>query len=337
MAKTALDEMAKDGKFVRSASGHRNWIEEGGDFPPESGRYHLHVALACPWACGTLSMLFLKGLDHAISYSVVHPTWGKTKPDDPADEHHGWIYRIPGSDPVPNSLGHGHNDVDDACIPDPLGAKTIREVYERSGDMVGKFTTPVLVDKTTGTIVNNESLEILRILNSQFQAFAEHPEVDLFPSDLDNETKALNEFIYPTINDGVYRCGFARSQEAYDEAMDALFASLDRVESILAQKRYLTGDRFTWIDLRLFHTLVRFDPVYVTYFKTNLRRIVDYTHLPNFVRDVYQKESVKQSISLKHIKMHYFTSHPVLNTFGIVPRGGMMDLEAPHGRERIGK
>lgn len=211
--KTALEEL-KDGKFTRSQSKHRSLIEEGGEFPPESGRYHLHVALACPWACGTLSMLFMKGLDDAITHSVVHPTWGKTKPDDPADKHTGWIYRNPGDDPVPNPLGYGSNEVDGACIPDPLGAQSIREVYERNGDFVGKFTTPVLEDKVTGTIVSNESLDILRILNARLNAFAKHPEVDLFPEGLEDHLNDLNSWIYTSINDGVYKvreCGSPKS------------------------------------------------------------------------------------------------------------------------------
>lgn len=334
MAKTALDDMSSKGEFVRTESTFRSMIEPGGEFPPEAGRYHLHVAYACPWACGTLSMLFLKGLEGAISYSVVHPTWGRTRPDDPEDTHCGWHYRTPGDPPVPNPAGHGQLEVDDACIPDTVThCKTIRDVYELAGGATSKYTTPALVDTKTNKVVNNESTLILRIFNSAFNEFAAHPEVDLYPAPTEAQAEALNEWIYPNINNGVYRSGFAQSQEAYEAAVYPLFESLERAEAILAKQRYLTGDSFTWIDLRLFHTLIRFDAVYVTYFKTNLKRVSDFKHLPNYVRDIYQMEPIKRSINMKHIKMHYFTSHPSLNTFAVIPAYNGIDLDAPHGRD----
>lgn len=288
-AHSALDEIDADGKFKRTDATYRNAIEVGGEHAPEAGRYHLYIARACPWANGVLTMMHLKGLEGVISYSAAHPTWGRTSPGDPEDTHSGWIFRSPGDPPVSNTAGHGALEVDDACIPDTVnGCKSVRAVYEKAGDTVGKYTTPLLWDKQTGTIVSNESMDLLRVLNHAFDGLAKHAEIDLFPADLEEETAALNAWIYPTINDGViaapalraappmipalpavassflparspqvYRSGFARSQDAYEAAVRALFESLDKVEAILATKRYLTGARLTWLDLRLFHTLVR--------------------------------------------------------------------------------
>ncbi|KAG8459124.1 hypothetical protein KFE25_002531 [Diacronema lutheri] len=334
-AHTALDEIAADGAFKRSDAGHRNKIAAGSAFAPAAGRYHLYVALACPWADGVLSMVHLKGLEDVISVSKVHPTWVRTRPDDPNDAHCGWQFRAPGDPPVPNTLGHGANVVDDECVPDTVnGCRTMRELYEKGRDTHGKYSTPLLWDKETGAIVNNESLDLLRMLNSAFGKLGNA--LDLFPPHLEAETAALNEWIYPAINDGVYRAGFAQTQDAHASAVTALFAALDRADTLLATRRYLAGAELTWVDLRLFHTLVRFDPVYVTYFKCNLKRIAEYPHLPNYVRDIYQIPAVKRTVNMAHIKMHYFTSHPLLNTFGIVPLHNGFDLDAPHGREHFG-
>jgi len=332
-AHTALAEMDDDGRFQRTDAAFRNQVEEGGFFAPEADRYHLYVSLACPWAAGTLAALKYKGLDKAIGYSVVHPTWGPTKPDDPADEHTGWHFKSPGDDPVSNTLGHGSFECDDACIPDSVnGAKTVRELYELAKDTTGKYSTPVLWCKKENTIVCNESIEILKIFDSAFDEFAEHPERKLFPKDQLEATEALNEYIYPNINNGVYRCGFARSQKAYSEAHSDLFSSLERVEAHLAANHakgidFLTGDELTWIDLRLYNTLVRFDPVYVVYFKTSHKRIADFPHLLQFMRRCYSIPEIKATTNIKHIKMHYFTSHPALNTYGIIPESNGPDLE----------
>lgn len=203
-------------------------------------------------------MIHLKGLENVISYSAAHPTWARTRPDDPADEHCGWHFRSPGDPPVPNSAGHGANAVDDGCVPDSVnGCATVRELYEKGGDTIGKYTTPLLWDTQTGTIVSNESTDLLRMLNGAFGQLATRADVDLYPPDLEEETAALNAWIYPNINDGVYRAGFARTQQAHDAAARAVLESLERAEAILAGRRYLTGSRLTWIDLRLFHTLVR--------------------------------------------------------------------------------
>ncbi len=285
---------------------------------------------------GTLAALFLKGLEDTISYSVVHPTWGKTMPDDPSDQHYGWVYRSPGDDPLPNPLGHGANECDDALVPDPSGVKSIRELYELSGDHQGPFTTPVLFDKKLNRIVNNESTEILRILNFDFNDHAKNADLNLYPEEKEAELAKLNDTtIYPKVNNGVYRSGFARSQQAYEAAVNDVFETLEELEQRLSNQRYLSGDTFTWLDLRLFMTLVRFDPVYTTYFKTNLKRIADYPNLLEYVRDIYQMDPVKRAINMKHIKTHYFTSHPHLNTFGIIPISNGPDLAVPSGREKL--
>ena len=319
----------KDGAYVRHAAKHRTDAVEA-----EAGRYHLHVALACPWAAGALSMLYLKGLEDAISLSIVHPTWQRTRPDDPEDQHCGWVYRAPGDAPLSNPLGHGSYDCDDALIPDPAGAASIRDVYAKAGDASGPFTTPALFDKKTGKLVSNESMDILKLLNSAFDKVAKHPERNFYPGDLAGDLQALNdELVYPNVNNGVYRCGFAKSQKAYDAAVAGLFEALEDLDKRLASQRFLGGDKFSWLDLRLYHTLVRFDPVYVVYFKTNVKRIADYPNLVNFVRDVYQSvEPVRRATNIKHIKMHYYTSHPALNTYGIIPASMGPDLEAEHGR-----
>jgi putative glutathione S-transferase len=331
---TNLRTTAK-GAYNRHASKHRSVIGSP-SHPPAGGRYHLHIALACPWADGALSALYLKGLENVISHSIVHPTWAKTKPNDDSDIHHGWVFRKPGDEPLSNPLGHGSFDCDDALVPDSVtNCQSIREVYEKAGDFEGPYTTPILFDKETNTIVSNESVEILRMLNDEFNEFAEKPDANLFPKELDETLDKLNkELVYPNVNNGVYRCGFAKSQEAYNKAVSDLFSSLEELESLLGNQRYLGGEKFTFLDLRLFHTLVRFDPVYITYFKTNQKRLVDFPNLLGFVRDVYSIEGVKKSVNIKHIKTHYFTSHPTLNTYGIIPVYDGPDLNVPRGADK---
>lgn len=335
---TAVDHTDKTGAFKRKQSKHRNIVsKDNKEYPPEAGRYHLHIALACPWANGALTTLALKGLEGAISHSIVHPTWQKTRPDDDKDAHHGWVYRAPGDEPLKNSLGHGSFKCDDLLVPDECTkAKSIREVYNLCGDEVGPFTTPVLYDKKTKTIVNNESTEILKFLNDEFNEFAEKPDFDMYPADIQDELQDLNDnLVYPKVNNGVYRCGFAKGQEAYDVAVKQLFESMEVLEEKLSKQRYMGGKNFTWLDLRLFMTLVRFDPVYITYFKANKKRLVDYPNLLGYVRDVYSIPEVKKYLSIDHIKVHYFTSHPVLNTYSIIPAYDGPDLEVPHGRENL--
>ena len=235
-AHTAIDEIDETGAFARTAAAWCGRIEEGGRYAPEAGRYHLYVSLACPWAAGVLTALHLKGLEGVISHSVVHPTWARTRPDDPNDEHCGWQFRAQGDAPVANSLGHGSFECDAALIPDTVnGFKTLRDLYESAGDTAGKYSTPVLWCKKEQTIVSNESMDILKILNSAFNALAVHPDVDLFPEAHRDATAALNEIIYNHVNNGVYRCGFARTQEAYDEAVKTLFAALNDLDKRLVR------------------------------------------------------------------------------------------------------
>mmetsp|Transcript_47784 Transcript_47784/g.87865 ORF Transcript_47784/g.87865 Transcript_47784/m.87865 type:complete len:340 (-) Transcript_47784:333-1352(-) len=334
--RTALDEVGEKGEFKRKESTYRNMIEKGGKFEPEKDRYHLYVALACPWACGALATLFVKGLEDCIGYSIVHPTWQKTK-EDPEDPHCGWVFRKPGDAPLKNTIGNGNFDCDDALIPDTVnGCASIREIYEKSNDTSGKYTTPVLWDKKEGCIVNNESTEILMMFNSQFQEWAKYPDIDLYPADLADACKAANEWIFFNINSGVYRCGFARAQEPYDEAVNELFAHLDKAEEILSKQRYIAGDKFTWVDLRLFMSLVRFDEVYFVYFKCNKATIRDnYPNLLEYCKDIYQTHRVGKSINMKHIKASYFTAHPTLNTYAVIPAGRTVDFAGPHKRQKF--
>ena len=322
MATTALEEVTDDtGHFVRQPSGYQHIIGST-RFPAEANRYHLYVSLACPWASGCLAMLFFKGLETAISHSVTHPTWGFTRPGSTDDKHCGWLFRSPGDPPVPNSSGYGCNACDDALIPDPVfGAATLREVYERLGDTFGKYSTPLLIDTEARAIVCNESMIILRVLNTAFNHVARHPGRDLYPEDLSTQCQSVNNLIYPDINDGVYRCGFATTQTAYEEAYFRLFTALDSCDALLARQPYLTGDRPTWVDLRLLMTLIRFDPVYFVYFKCNGRLIREYCHLSRYMCHMMKLPGIRRAIDYRHIKTHYFTSHPTLNPYGVIPCG----------------
>jgi len=283
-----------------------------------------------PWAHRTLLVRAIKGLQDVISVTVVHPVWQKTKPNDPNDTHHGWIFgRSNDEKPLVNTLGKGGpfkpsypgND------PDPLlGARTIREVYECANDTNGKYTVPILWDKQLSTIVSNESSEIIRMLNTEFNEFAKNPQLDLYPQELREEIDSLNSWIYPTINNGVYRCGFATTQAAYDEAIQEVTTAFDRIESILSKRRYLASDTLlTEADIRLFVTLLRFDEVYHTYFKTNTRMVSNSPAVLNYCRRIYQLPHVAETVNMEQIKLHYFCSHPTLNHYSIVPRG--MDFE----------
>jgi putative glutathione S-transferase len=308
---TTWDRQVDDeGEYVRRPTSFRSAIATDGStaFVPEADRYHLYVSLACPWAHRTLIVRRMKGLEDAISVDVVDPLLPPT----------GWTF----DQNVPGATGDRVND-----------RETLREVYlQARPDYEGVVTVPVLWDKQTGAIVNNESSEIIRMLNAEFQDIAAHPEVDLYPLPLRAEIDELNEWIYRDINNGVYRSGFARKQRAYSRAVQGLFAGLDRVEAILAEKRYLCGDSFTEADVRLFTTLVRFDSVYVTHFKCNLRRIVDYPNLWGYTREIYQMPGVAGTVDMEHIKRHYFESHRHINPSGIVPDGPELDFEQPHGR-----
>lgn len=330
-SRTALDEVDEKGNFQRRDAAWRNWIssEPGAEFPPEAGRYHLFVSYACPWAHRTLIVRALKGLEDVISVTVVHPTWQKTKPDEEGHGHTGWVFGNPEAKAFTNTAGRGGPfpaSLPDT-EPDPIyNSFSIRELYERAGDVEGKYSVPILWDKKTGTIVSNESSEIIRMFNNEFNDLAKNPELDLYPEDLRESIDDTNSWVYPSINNGVYRSGFAVSQAAYDEAIDELTKAFDRVDSILQTQKYIAGDQLTEADIRLFVTLVRFDPVYIVYFKCNTRSVAGTPAILDYCRRIYQLPGVAETVNMQHIKQHYFTSHPNLNHFSIIPKG--TDFEA---------
>jgi putative glutathione S-transferase len=313
------DTKESGGRFVRSQSQWRDWVTSDGSpaegrergFQAEPGRYHLYVSLACPWAHRTLIFRALKKLEDVISVSVVHPFMGEN----------GWTF-----DRAEGATG-------DALY----GFDFLHQIYTKADPVYsGRVTVPVLWDKKKQTIVNNESSEIIRMLNSAFDEWGDASE-DFYPQALRGEIDAINDFVYPAVNNGVYRAGFATTQDAYDEAFDEVFAALDRIEAILSTQRYLVGGRMTEADWRLFTTLVRFDPVYVGHFKCNLRRIADYPNLSNYLRELYQVPGVAGTVDLDHIKTHYYASHVTINPTRIVPSGPALDYDAPHDRERFAK
>jgi putative glutathione S-transferase len=298
------------GRFVRGQTSFRDRVTADGSsgFPAEAGRYHLYISLACPWAHRTLIGRALKKLEGAISISVV----------DPFMAERGWVF----------SEGPG-------CIPDTVnGAETLWQVYvEARPDYTGRVTVPVLWDRQRATIVNNESREILRMFDTQFDAVGD-ASVTLFPEGRREAIDWTIDAIYAPINNGVYRAGFATTQAAYDEAVVEVFAALDHWERALGESRYLCGDTLTEADVCLFTTLLRFDPVYHGHFKCNLRRVVDYPNLWGYLRDVYQTPGVAGTCDLDHIKQHYYRSHETINPTRVVPRGPILDLGAPHDRAR---
>eukprot|EP00884_Botryococcus_braunii_P005107 jgi/Botrbrau1/14598/Bobra.242_2s0008.1 len=336
--RTALEESSKEGAFVRKESTFRNWISaENERFKPEAGRYHLYISYGCPWASRCLMVRNLKGLEDVIGLSVTHPTWQRTRPDNPDDQHCGWTFASPGDPPFSSPTGFGEICCD-GCIPDTVnGVKYIRDLYDMAHDQSGKYTVPVLWDKKEKTIVNNESSEIIRMFNYNFNHLAKKPELDFYPEELRESIDAVNEWVYPNINNGVYRTGFAKKQAPYEEAFRDVFGALDRCEEILSKQRYIAGDRFTEADIRLFVTLIRFDDVYVVYFKCNKQFLREYPNISNYVREVYQMPGVAASVNMQHIKNHYFTSHPLLNHYAIVPLGFGAWWAEPHDRDRFPK
>ena len=312
------DTAASGGRFVRKDSAFRSWVTPdgmpgpsgGGGFRAEPGRYHLYVSLACPWAHRALIMRALKGLEGMIGVSVVH--W--------LMREDGWTF-AEGPGTVPDTV----ND-----------ARFLHQVYTAADPHYsGRATVPVLWDKRTGTIVNNESSEVIRMLGSAFDGVGAAAG-DYYPEPLRAEIDAVNARIYGTLNNGVYKAGFATTQAAYEEAVRPLFETLDWLEARLAERRFLLGDAFTEADIRLFTTLARFDPVYAGHFKCNLRRLVDYPHLWAYARDVFQRPGVAATVDFEHIKRHYYESHRGVNPTGIVPVGPLLDFTAPHGREALG-
>ncbi|HLW05445.1 MAG TPA: glutathione S-transferase family protein [Azoarcus sp.] len=311
------DTASTGGRFVRSDAQFRNWVTPDGSagpsgtegFKAEAGRYHLYVSLACPWANRTLILRALKGLEDIISVSVVHPYMGEN----------GWTFQ-----PGPG------------VIADPVGqAEYLYQVYLRAQpDYSGRVTVPVLWDLHRNTIVSNESSEIIRMLNSAFDGIGAR-EGDYSPTELLPEIDALNAEIYDAINNGVYKVGFATSQEAYEQEFNKLFAYLDKLEARLAQQRYLLGDRITEADWRLFTTLIRFDAVYHGHFKCNLKRLIDYPNLWDYTRELYQWPGVASTVNFDHIKQHYYQSHHTINPNGIVPSGPALDLNRAPGRTAL--
>jgi len=302
-------ERDDEGNFVRQASAFRDRVTSDGSsgFPAESGRYHLYVCYACPWASRAIIWRALKGLEEAIPMTAV----------DPVRDERGWRF------------------FDDE--PDPVNGFTfLSEAYERtSPGFDDRVTVPVLWDTHEGRIVNNESSEIIRMLNSEFDRFARHPEVDLYPEELRDEIDRLNEVIYDGVNNGVYRCGFATTQEAYEANFVMLFEALDELDDLLGKRRFLTGPAITEADWRLFVTLIRFDPVYVGHFKCNQRRIADYGNLGPYLRELYQQPGIAGTVNLDHIKRHYYMTHPTINPNRIVPDGPELDLDSPPGRDHL--
>jgi putative glutathione S-transferase len=311
------DTNKSDGHFIRKAPQFRNWITADGaagpsgiaGFKAEAGRYHLYVSHACPWAHRTMIFRTLKGLEDMISISVVH--WFMAED--------GWTFKE----------GEG-------AIADTInGSQFMHQVYTAAKfDYSGRVTVPVLWDKKTNTIVSNESPEIIRMFNSAFDDIGAKPG-DYYPEPLQDEIDTLNDRIYSSVNNGVYKSGFATTQEAYEEAVHPLFDTLDWLEQKLENQRYLTGTSITEADWRLFTTLVRFDPVYVGHFKCNIRRIIDYPNLSNYVRDLYQQPGVAETVHMDHIKNHYFSSHETINPSRVVPVGPDVDFLAPHNRATL--
>ncbi|CAI5732880.1 unnamed protein product [Peronospora destructor] len=329
--------VSEKGTFVRDASKFRNWIESAADaeFPAAVDRYHLYVSLACPWAHRCLATLYMKELQDIIGLSVVHPMFQRTRPNDPEDEHMSWAFVDPKKTPsLPGPSGLGQYSSEGA-IPDTVNnAQYVRDLYEMCSEGNTRYTVPVLWDKVRKIIVSNESADIIRMLNSSFNAIVPS-KVDLYPTTFREDINAINEWVYNDINNGVYKCGFSSTQAAYDEAVTKLFKSLDRVEEILSKQRFLVGDVFTEADLRLFSTLIRFDEVYYVHFKTNKKMIKEYPNLLNYTREIYQFPPVTKSVSMQHIKFHYYGSHTHLNAFGIVPAGPNVDYSLKHNRDRF--
>lgn len=312
------DTKSTAGRFKRQASSFRNWITADGSagpsgdagFKAEPGRYHIYVSLACPWAHRTLIFRRLKGLEDAISVDVVHYHMGEN----------GWEFA---------------SDIDGATADTVNGKDKLYEVYTQANPAYsGRVTVPVLWDRQRRTIVNNESSEIIRMLNSAFDGVNAKPG-DYYPQELRPEIDAINKIIYRNVNNGVYKVGFATGQEAYEEAFTALFDTLDELENRLSRQRYLVGNTLTEADWRLFTTLVRFDPVYVGHFKCNKQRIADYPNLSNYLRELYQAPGIAETVNLSHIKRHYYGSHGTINPTGIVPLGPEIDYWAPHDRAKF--
>lgn len=302
------DEQSEEGAFVRQGDAFKKWV--GRDVPAQPGRYHLYVSFACPWAHRTIITRKLKGLGDAIGMTVV----------DPVRDERGWRF------------GEG-----EGFTPDPInGFHFLSEAYTATDpDYRGRVTVPVLWDMQTRSIVSNDDDDIMRMFETEFEPFAKHSELDLYPQEHREEIDRLNARIYDSLNNGVYKTGFATSQTVYEENVRAVFAMLDELEERLSHRRYLVASTPVETDWRTFVTLVRFDAVYVGHFKCNLRRIVDYPNLWGYLRDLYQTDGVAQTVHMDHIKRHYYYTHDDINPTRIVPLGPILDFSSPHGREAL--
>lgn len=311
------DTGSTDGEFVREDSQYRNWITPGENsnpgnhkvFPAAKGRYHLYVSMACPWAHRTLIMRSLKKLQEVIPVTVVKPEMLE----------HGWTF-----------------DVDGGAYTEPnYGLQHLYQLYTKADPgYTGRVTVPVLWDTVTETIVSNESSEIIRMLNCSFGAFSD-VSTDYYPLSLRHEIDQINELVYESVNNGVYRCGFATTQAAYEQAFSKLFMTLDQLDLRLSGQRYLIGSQITEADWRLFTTLIRFDAVYFGHFKTNLKRISDYQNLQPYLLDLYQQPGIRETVNMEHIKTHYYYSHDTINPSRIIPAGPDLNFEVPHDRGRF--
>ena len=304
----APKERSEEGTFERQEDAFTGWVKADGSstFPPESGRYHLYVSLACPWAHRIIIVRRLKQLEAALGMTVV----------DPLRDEKGWAFRD-GPDHSADSI-NGFVYLSEAYLATDPGYR-------------GRVTVPTLWDNETGRIVSNSDDDLMRMLNSEFDAFTDST-LDLYPDKLRGEIDEVNAIVYPYVNDGVYRSGFATSQAAYVRSVEKLFETLDLLEGRLSRSRYLVGDRITEADWRLFTTLVRFDAVYHGHFKCNVRRITDYANLFGYLKDLYQQDGIAQTVNFDHIKRHYYITHDDINPTQVVPIGPDQDLVAPHGR-----
>jgi len=305
------EEQSESGEFKRQEDAFRDWVKRDGSspYPPERDRYHLYVSLACPWAHRTIILRKLKGLEETIGMTVV----------DPVRDERGWAFR--------EGPGHSRDPVN--------GFEFLVDAYRATDPQYhGRVTVPVLWDKKTKRIVSNSDDDLLRMFNREFNEFAAS-DYDFYPPELSAEIDELNELIYQRVNNGVYRAGFATAQRPYERAAKRLFETLDKLDARLASQRYLLGQRLTESDWRLFPTLIRFDAVYHGHFKCNLRRIVDYPSLWPYLRDLYQHDGIASTVNFDHIKRHYYMTHGQINPTRIVPIGPELDLDAPHGRDRM--
>ncbi|WVZ76759.1 hypothetical protein U9M48_024701 [Paspalum notatum var. saurae] len=364
MARSALDEVTDTGAFDRSPSTFRSSVsreDASARFPAVPGRYHLYVSYACPWASRCLAFLKLKGLDSAIGVTAVKPIFERTKD---TDDHLGWVFPAtadeePGAEPDPFNgaksvrelyeiaAGSGpSNYAGKPTVPVSLDLP-VSPAHQRRNQHNGicffslSVSPPinpmlqVLWDKQLKTVVNNESSEIIRMLNTEFNDVAGNPGLDLYPPHLRESIDEINELVYDAINNGVYKCGFAKKQGPYDEAVTRLYEALDKCEEILGKQRYICGNQLTEADIRLFVTLIRFDEVYAVHFKCNKKLLREYPNLFNYTKDIYQIPGISSTVNMEHIKKHYYGSHPSINPFRIIPAGPNIDYSAPHDRERF--